>query len=453
MWNWGDNVAFVHDEIATDKRNPRVNANGPLYGVDIGNDFLLVTDTLEHSSKMIKIPLRENDPPVPSMFQTEGFKPWRDFGAEAVWNDPANPHNPMIDAEGRVWLTTRVRHPNNPDWCREGSDNAYAQVLPHRPRRPPHRLLRSGDRRLRPDRHLLRHAPPAVRRGRQRHAVLQRRRPRHRLARHEALRRNRRRTARPALVPDRHRHQWRRRHHEAVERAGPARQPRGAAVRPGARHPRAGRRLRRHRQPARRRGLDRLGRLPRPHAAHGARRQPAGDLHQRALHRAGGEGLPHPRPRRRPQRRPLDGAGRQQPLRLVRPRRCAPSSAAPRRATAGSATKAGPSTRRPARTSGTPTSGPTSTITTGSTSSTRSASARTSRSPTGRARTRCWPSIPRPASGPSFASRTRRASTAAGSTAASTIQTPAGRAAASTPPTAPTRRGTSRAARWSRGTW
>ena len=64
MWNWGDNVAFVHDEIATDKRNPRVNANGPLYGVDIGNDFLLVTDTVEHSSKMIKIPLRENDPPV-----------------------------------------------------------------------------------------------------------------------------------------------------------------------------------------------------------------------------------------------------------------------------------------------------------------------------------------------------------------------------------------------------
>ena len=98
--------------------------------MDIGNDFLLVTDTLEHSSKMIKIPLRENDPPVPSMFQTEGFKPWRDFGAEAVWNDPANPHNPMIDATGRVWLTTRVRHPNNPDWCREGSDNAYARYFP-----------------------------------------------------------------------------------------------------------------------------------------------------------------------------------------------------------------------------------------------------------------------------------------------------------------------------------
>ena len=130
MWNWGDNVAFVHDEIATDKRNPRVNANGPLYGVDIGNDFLLVTDTAAHRSKMIKIPLRDDPSTVPSMFTTEGFKPWRDFGAEAVWNDPANPHNPMIDARGRVWLTTRIRHPDNPDWCREGSDNRYARYFP-----------------------------------------------------------------------------------------------------------------------------------------------------------------------------------------------------------------------------------------------------------------------------------------------------------------------------------
>ena len=130
MWNWGDNVAFVHDEIATDKRNPQVNANGPIYGVDIGNDFLLITDTEQHQSTMLKIPLRAERSTVPSMFTTEGFAPWRDFGEEAVWNDPANPHNPMLDAEGRVWLTTRVRAPDNPAWCKEGSDNAYAQNFP-----------------------------------------------------------------------------------------------------------------------------------------------------------------------------------------------------------------------------------------------------------------------------------------------------------------------------------
>ncbi|MDA1091960.1 MAG: carboxypeptidase-like regulatory domain-containing protein [Acidobacteria bacterium] len=130
MWNWGDNVAFVHDEIATDKRNPRVNANGPIYGVDIGNDFLLITDTEQHQSTMLKIPLRAEASTVPSMFATEGFEPWRDFGEEAIWNDPANPHNPMLDGEGRVWLTTRVQSIENPDWCKDGSDNAYAKNFP-----------------------------------------------------------------------------------------------------------------------------------------------------------------------------------------------------------------------------------------------------------------------------------------------------------------------------------
>ena len=130
QWNWGDSVAFVHDEVATDKRNPRVNANGPIYGVDIGNDYLLVTDPNEHHSTMLKIPLRVERSTVPSMFRTEGFKPWRDFGEQAVWNDPANPHNPMLDESGRVWLTTRVRAPENPEWCLDGSAHPSARYFP-----------------------------------------------------------------------------------------------------------------------------------------------------------------------------------------------------------------------------------------------------------------------------------------------------------------------------------
>ena len=31
-WDWADPKAYLHDEIATDKRNPTVNANGLLYG-------------------------------------------------------------------------------------------------------------------------------------------------------------------------------------------------------------------------------------------------------------------------------------------------------------------------------------------------------------------------------------------------------------------------------------
>ena len=32
MWDWADPKAYLHDEIASDKRNPTVNANGPVYG-------------------------------------------------------------------------------------------------------------------------------------------------------------------------------------------------------------------------------------------------------------------------------------------------------------------------------------------------------------------------------------------------------------------------------------
>ena len=32
MWDWADPKVYLHDEIASDKRNPTVNANGPIYG-------------------------------------------------------------------------------------------------------------------------------------------------------------------------------------------------------------------------------------------------------------------------------------------------------------------------------------------------------------------------------------------------------------------------------------
>ena len=32
LWDWADPKAYLHDEIATDRRHPTVNANGLLYG-------------------------------------------------------------------------------------------------------------------------------------------------------------------------------------------------------------------------------------------------------------------------------------------------------------------------------------------------------------------------------------------------------------------------------------
>src|SRR5690606_34227497 len=52
------------------------------------------------------------------------------YGTENIWDSRANVHNPMLDAEGRVWITARVRGRDNPDWCREGSQHPSAAAYP-----------------------------------------------------------------------------------------------------------------------------------------------------------------------------------------------------------------------------------------------------------------------------------------------------------------------------------
>ena len=130
VWDWADNVAFMHDVIASDKRNPVINEYGAIYGADLGNDFLTIVDPIAHTEEKVKVPLKVDSEPVPSMFTQAGFRPYRYFGEEPVWDNPANPHNPMMDDAGRVWLTTRVRENANPDWCLEGSDHPSAQYFP-----------------------------------------------------------------------------------------------------------------------------------------------------------------------------------------------------------------------------------------------------------------------------------------------------------------------------------
>ena len=131
MWDWApDYVGYVHDEVATDKRNPMVNANGPVYGVDVGNDYLTIVDPVQNSSTMLKIPLRAERSTVPGMFPLEGFQASPFAGTDPPHNNPANPHNPMMDAKGRVWLTTQIRAHPNPDWCKEGGDHPSAKYFP-----------------------------------------------------------------------------------------------------------------------------------------------------------------------------------------------------------------------------------------------------------------------------------------------------------------------------------
>jgi hypothetical protein len=103
MWGWGSAQAGIHDSIGTDKRNPRLNPNGLVFGT--GGAGLLILDPLAHRAKRLPLPGRGTD-----------------AGRSG--------HNPMMDERGRVWLTQQFRPPDNPGWCKEGSDNAFARSFP-----------------------------------------------------------------------------------------------------------------------------------------------------------------------------------------------------------------------------------------------------------------------------------------------------------------------------------
>ena len=126
MWGWNDGIGMVHDEISTDKRNVRVNANGLIYAVDWTNDWFMWVDPVNNTSARVKVPHGT----ATSKLRQTGFVPFRFFGTKPVWENPASPHNPMMDATGRVWLPTPHRPAANPAECKAGSTNKFAQYHP-----------------------------------------------------------------------------------------------------------------------------------------------------------------------------------------------------------------------------------------------------------------------------------------------------------------------------------
>ena len=129
QWGWGDTMAMVHDEIATDKRNPTLYPNGPLYGV--GGAGLVITDPVTHRSVRMdmttRVPMAERGD---SYAGTTALIPSPYWGTERPTTRGYSAHNPMMDGKGRLWITQLIRPPDNPDWCQSGSDHPSARNFP-----------------------------------------------------------------------------------------------------------------------------------------------------------------------------------------------------------------------------------------------------------------------------------------------------------------------------------
>ena len=52
------------------------------------------------------------------------------WGDEAIWTSRSDVHNPMLDSQGRLWLTARIRTPNAPAYCKAGSTHPSAKRFP-----------------------------------------------------------------------------------------------------------------------------------------------------------------------------------------------------------------------------------------------------------------------------------------------------------------------------------
>jgi len=134
LWDWGTDHSFMHDEASTSKHNPSVNAGGRVYAVSAGHGTLVVLDPKTNQASEIEIPTRQDRAQVRSRFPAPN-PPSLWWGSEHLWAnppyDPADPHNPMLDDKGRVWLTSKIRE-QAPAWCADGQLNKSAAWDPLR---------------------------------------------------------------------------------------------------------------------------------------------------------------------------------------------------------------------------------------------------------------------------------------------------------------------------------
>jgi hypothetical protein len=129
QWDWSDGRDYFHDAVASDKRNPTINANGLIFGVhEVSSDVFSTLDPVHSIATQLTMPTQ----PVKPALQTAAEpKPSVYWGDEPLFSTRVNAHSNVIDQKGRVWNTAITRPPaNNPAFCKEGSTHPSAKLFP-----------------------------------------------------------------------------------------------------------------------------------------------------------------------------------------------------------------------------------------------------------------------------------------------------------------------------------
>ena len=127
LWDWSAPTAYMHDAISTDKRHPTVNARGYIYGSpEESTDNVPVLDPVANKTWTVKHPYRPGTPS--SLDEPKGTSVF--WGDDLIWDGHTSNHNLIFDENGLLWFAARSRGPDDPAYCKKGSDLPAAKVAP-----------------------------------------------------------------------------------------------------------------------------------------------------------------------------------------------------------------------------------------------------------------------------------------------------------------------------------
>jgi hypothetical protein len=134
LWDWGTDHSFMHDEVTTSKQNPKVERRRSGVRGVAGHGTLVVLDPKRTPPRNSRFRRARRVRRCPRASRSRiGPSLW--WGDQWLWSnppyDPADPHNPMMDSKGRVWMTSKIRPNQDPAWCNDGK-SAYSDWYPLR---------------------------------------------------------------------------------------------------------------------------------------------------------------------------------------------------------------------------------------------------------------------------------------------------------------------------------
>ncbi len=133
--DWMNEKQYLHDLIASDRRNPTVNAYGPVVGSpEYSSDTLPILDPVKNVATTFVAPVRDTNMPLNlGPGHAAGLDPLQTsayWSGERIWETRVNNHNSMFGRDGRLWLAASVRGADNPAFCKAGSDHPSAKAFP-----------------------------------------------------------------------------------------------------------------------------------------------------------------------------------------------------------------------------------------------------------------------------------------------------------------------------------